>query len=180
MSAESPSTLDHKAKARSAVPDVRCAVVTLSDTRSLQDDASGKLICDLLASQKQAVARRELIKDDPQQLAALLEALLADATVQAILTTGGTGVARRDNTIGVVESRVALLIPGFGELFRSISYAEIGSAAMMSRAVAGVLNAADGRRVPIFCMPGSAHAVELAMRKLVLPELKHLVWELGR
>jgi molybdopterin adenylyltransferase len=176
---DSPATQSHKSQARASVADVRCAVVTLSDTRTLADDASGQCICELLVAQQQVVARRELIKDEPSQLSALLDALLADASIQAILTTGGTGIARRDNTIGVVEARLALAIPGFGELFRSISYAEIGSAAMMSRALAGVIHVND-RRVPIFCMPGSRHAVELAMRMLVVPELKHLVWELGR
>ncbi|MFT3789141.1 MAG: MogA/MoaB family molybdenum cofactor biosynthesis protein [Tepidisphaeraceae bacterium] len=170
----------HQSEAKRTVETVGCAVVTLSDTRTLETDASGSLIAKLLTGQNHTIAQRDLIRDDPTQLQTLLDGLLVNPSVQAILTTGGTGIARRDNTIGVVERMLTTPIPGFGELFRSISYTQIGSGAMLSRAVAGIVNTSDDRRVLIFCMPGSAHAVELAMTKLILPELKHLVWELQR
>lgn len=170
----------HQSEAKRTVESVACAVVTLSDTRTPETDASGALIAKLLTEKGHSVAQRELIRDDPVPLQTLLDRLLVQSNIQAILTTGGTGIARRDNTIGVVERMLTTPIPGFGELFRSISYTQIGSGAMLSRAVAGIVNATDGRRVLVFCMPGSAHAVELAMTKLILPELKHLVWELQR
>ena len=152
-----------------------CAVVTLSDTRTADTDTSGKRIAELLESDGHRVAGAWIIPDDPQQLAPLLDELIARPTVDVILTNGGTGVSRRDNTIAVVESKLSLPLPGFGELFRMLSWEQIGSGAMLSRATGGI-----ARGQIVFAMPGSTKAVELAMTKLILPELKHLLRELRK
>jgi molybdenum cofactor biosynthesis protein B len=152
-----------------------CAVVTLSDTRSADTDTSGKRIAELLESDGHRVAGSWIIPDDPQQLAPLLDELIARPTVDVILTNGGTGVSRRDNTIAVVESKLSLPLPGFGELFRMLSWEQIGSGAMLSRAAGGVANG-----TLLFAMPGSTKAVELAMQRLILPELRHLLFELRK
>jgi molybdenum cofactor biosynthesis protein B len=153
----------------------RCAVVTLSDTRTEQTDTSGRRIRELLEGDGHSVARYAILPDDPARLAALLDELLADADVDAIITNGGTGISRRDSTISVVEFKLTLLLPGFGELFRTLSYEQIGSGAMLSRAIGGVA----GSKV-LFALPGSTKAVELAMTKLILPELRHLLGELRK
>jgi molybdenum cofactor biosynthesis protein B len=153
----------------------RCAVVTLSDTRNEQTDTSARRIRELLEADGHSIASYMVIRDDPAELAGLLEKLAAAADIDVILTNGGTGISRRDNTIAVVESKLTLPLPGFGELFRMLSWTEIGSGAMLSRAVGGV---AQGKL--IFAMPGSTKAVELAMTKLILPELRHLLFELRK
>jgi molybdopterin adenylyltransferase len=153
----------------------RCAVITLSDTRTAETDTSGKRIRELLEAHDHAVTTGIIIKDDPAAFAQLLDAYLRHSETDAILTNGGTGISRRDNTIAVVESKLTLPLPGFGELFRMLSWAEIGSGAMLSRAVGGVA----GNKL-IFAMPGSSNAVELAMTKLILPELRHLLFELRK
>ena len=159
----------------SAQISARCAVITLSDTRTEQTDKSGALIRQLLAAEHHTVASYSIIPDDPTQLDSLLSPLLTGNNIDAILTTGGTGISRRDQTIAVVEKRFTRALPGFGELFRMLSYQQIGSGAMLSRAVGGVA----GEKL-LFAMPGSAKAVELAMTKLILPELKHLLHELHK
>jgi molybdenum cofactor biosynthesis protein B len=151
----------------------RCAVITLSDTRTIETDTSGKKIIELLASSNHVQADYRILKDDPIALGSSLNELLAREDIDAILTTGGTGISRRDCTIGVIEKMLDQTLPGFGELFRQLSYEQIGSGAMLSRAVAGI---AKGKL--IFAMPGSTAAVELAMTKLILPELGHLVHQL--
>ncbi len=158
-----------------------CAVVTLSDTRTADTDTSGKRIAELLEHDGHRVDGAWIIPDDPQQLAPLLDELIARPAVDVILTNGGTGVSRRDNTIAVVESKLLLALPGFGELFRMLSWEQIGSGAMLSRAVGGVAGVAGvaGDKL-IFAMPGSTKAVELAMTKLILPELRHLLLELRK
>jgi molybdopterin adenylyltransferase len=153
----------------------RCAVVTLSDTRTPQTDKSGTRIRELLEADGHAVARYELIRDDPDRLSSLLDELLRDDHVDVILTNGGTGISRRDNTIAVVESKLTLPLPGYGELFRLLSWEQIGSGAMLSRAAGGV-----AKDKLLFAMPGSTKAVELAMTKLILPELRHLLLELRK
>jgi molybdenum cofactor biosynthesis protein B len=153
----------------------RCAVITLSDTRTEQTDTSGRTICSLLEQHGHTVARRAIIPDDPSKLSPLLDEMLASAEIDAVLTNGGTGISQRDNTIAVVESKFTLPLPGFGELFRMLSYDQIGSGAILSRATGGV---AKGRI--LFAMPGSTKAVELAMTKLILPELRHLLLELRK
>ena len=157
----------------------RCAVVTLSDTRTESTDTSGQRIRQLLDDAKHTIAHYSIIKDDPQQLSDVLDKLLADKTLDTILTNGGTGISRRDNTITVIERKLTIPLPGFGELFRMLSYEQIQSGAMLSRATAGVIETPIGRKL-IFAMPGSTKAVELAMTKLILPELKHLRMELRK
>ena len=154
---------------------VRCAIITLSDTRTAATDTSGKKIAELLTAASHPVVEQILLKDDPASLLAILSKLIDGNDVDAILTTGGTGVSRQDQTISVVEKILDQPLPGFGELFRQLSYAQIGSGAMLSRAVGGI-----ARGKLIFAMPGSTAAVELAMTKLILPELKHLLGQLGK
>lgn len=154
---------------------VRCAVITVSDTRSKADDRSGKRILDLLAEAGHEVSHYQIVRDEPADLEPLLNGLLARHDVDVILTTGGTGVSSRDRTVPVVEALLDLTLPGFGELFRILSHSQIGSGAMLSRAVGGV-----SREKLIFAMPGSTAAVELAMKQLILPEIKHLLHQLRK
>jgi len=178
------SSEEHRRRAREHdARSVACAILTVSDTRTLETDASGALIVELLESAGHTIVHRHILPDEPEAVAQWLDARFADPRVQAVLTTGGTGIARRDNTIDVVRARLAIELTGFGELFRMLSYGEVGAAAMLSRAIAGV---ALGDRpesdpgVIVFAMPGSRNAVETAMRRLILPELSHLVWERRR
>jgi molybdenum cofactor biosynthesis protein B len=154
---------------------VGCAVITLSDTRTTATDVSGAAIQRLLSDAGHKTVDYRIIPDDSATLDALLAKLLGNTDVQAILTNGGTGISRRDRTMEVVRRRLEIPIDGFGELFRMLSWQEIGSGAMLSRAAGGI---ARGRL--IFSMPGSTKAVELAMTKLILPELGHLVGELRK
>lgn len=153
----------------------RCAVVTLSDTRTPETDTSGQLIRSLLAAAGHAVADYQIVKDDPAAFAPLLDRLLADAAVDAILTTGGTGIAQRDQTIDVIEKCIDQPLPGFGELFRMLSWEQIGAGALLSRAAGGI-----ARGKPVFAMPGSTKAVDLAMTKLIVPQIRHILWELRK
>ncbi len=152
------------------VSSVACGVVTVSDTRIPRDDASGRLATELLSGAGHVVRRYDIVPDDPARITACLATWLNDPAIQAIVTTGGTGLAPRDNTFEAVRALLEKEIPGFGELFRSLSYAVSGAAARHPRAPAGV---ARGRIV--IALPGSTAAVELAMRKLVLPEIGHMV-----
>lgn len=153
----------------------KCAIVTLSDTRTESTDKSGSLIRDLLQADGHQIARYAIIPDDPDRLSALLDELLADAAIDVILTNGGTGISRRDQTISIIEQKLTTVLPGFGELFRMLSYQQIESGAMLSRALGGVA----GNKL-LFSMPGSTKAVELAMTKLILPEMRHLLMELRK
>jgi len=164
---------EHVRDARQLV--ARCAVVTLSDTRTAETDKSGRRIRELLEGEHHSVARYDIIRDEPGDLHALLTDLLAQRDLDAVLTNGGTGISRRDTTIEVVETHLDQTLPGFGELFRMLSFQEIGSGAMLSRAIGGV-----ARGKLLFAMPGSTAAVELAMTKLILPEIRHLLGELRR
>ncbi len=162
---------------RAAEPIVaRCAVITLSDTRTAATDTSGRRVREMLESDGHAVAHYQIIPDDVQTLRALLQDLFDRPHVDAVLTNGGTGLSRRDQTIGVIEKLIEQPLPGFGELFRMLSWEQIGSGAMLSRALGGI---ARGQCL-IFAMPGSTKAVELAMTRLILPELKHLLGELHK
>jgi molybdopterin adenylyltransferase len=154
---------------------VRCAVITLSDTRTAATDTSGKKIAELLTADSHPVVEQLLLKDEPALLQSALSKLLQREDIDAILTNGGTGISRRDQTIRIIEKTIETPLPGFGELFRQLSYQQIGSGAMLSRAVAGI---AKGKF--IFAMPGSTAAVELAMTKLILPEIRHLLHELRK
>jgi molybdenum cofactor biosynthesis protein B len=153
-----------------------CAVVTLSDTRDEVTDTSGRSIRTLLEQHGHKVARYTILPDDAAKLGTLLDELFDDAGIDAVLTNGGTGISRRDGTIAVIESKLVIPLPGFGELFRMLSWQQIGSGAMLSRAVGGV---ASNHKL-LFAMPGSTKAVELAMTGLILPELKHLLAELRK
>src|SRR5829696_2624162 len=161
---------------RSAEPiAARCAVITLSDTRTAENDKSGRRIRELLEADGHAVAHYQILPDEPERLARELDALLARPDVDAVLTNGGTGISRRDQTIAVIEHAITLPLPGFGELFRMLSWEQIRSGAMLSRAAGGV-----ARDKLLFAMPGSTKAVELAMSKLILPELRHLLLEVRK
>ncbi len=155
---------------KSAPKSVRCAVLTMSDSRTEETDDSGKLIKELLTNAGHEVVGYQIVKDDKRDIKDALKAFAKRDDVDAILTNGGTGISMRDSTYEVVEDFLDKTIDGFGELFRALSYQEIGSAAMMSRAIAGV-----GKGKVIISMPGSPGGVRLAMEKLVLPELGHLV-----
>ena len=159
----------HRQSARAAVPTL---VVTVSDTRTLETDSGGALAAELLAGAGHPLVRREIVKDEPAAIADAVRRGLAEDGVGALLLTGGTGVAPRDVTPDAVEPLLERVIPGFGEIFRALSYEEIGSAALLSRALAGI---AAGRVV--FVLPGSRGAVRLGLEKLVLPELGHLAAE---
>lgn len=158
---------------KAAVTGVRCAVLTVSDTRAPETDVSGRTIVDALEAAGHVVAKRQILRDDPKDVH---NAVLGQiGGVDAIITTGGTGITSRDSTYEAIAGLFDKRLDGFGELFRSLSYQEIGSAAMMTRACAGV-----ARGTAIFILPGSEHAVRLAMTKLILPELGHVVRELRR
>jgi len=149
---------------------VRCAIVTVSDTRTDATDRSGAAIADLLTAAGHVIAGRVIVKDEPELVRGAVARQLANPDVQVIVTTGGTGITSRDTTYEAVTALLQKRLDGFGELFRMLSYQQIGSAAMMSRACAGL---SAGRVV--IALPGSEAAVRLAMEKLVIPELGHLV-----
>jgi molybdenum cofactor biosynthesis protein B len=159
---------EHKARAKAPVA---ARVITCSDTRTPDDDTSGRLIRDLLAKDGHTVLDYRVVPDDPERIRAALDEALADGRTQVVILNGGTGISRRDSTYEVVTGLLEKRIDGFGELFRALSYREIGSAAMMSRAVAGV---AGG--YVLVSVPGSHAAVRLAMEELILPELRHMAW----
>ena len=146
-------------------------VVTVSDTRSLETDTGGARVEELLSGAGHPIVRREIVRDEPDEIAAALLRATRDES-RAVIFTGGTGVAPRDVTPDTIEPLLERLVPGFGELFRLLSYEDIGSAAILSRALAGL----KGGRV-VFVIPGSRGAVGLAMEKLILPELGHLAGE---
>ena len=168
----SKSTERHKADA----PDtIRCAVVTVSDTRTLQTDTGGQHVEQRLVDNGHQVPVREIVPDETERMRSLLESLRDRADIDAILMTGGTGLTGRDRTYETVNELITKPLPGYGELFRMLSYDQIGAAAMLSRATGGLI----GRTV-LLTMPGSSSAVDLAMDKIILPELGHLVGEARR
>ncbi len=166
------SHLDHKATSPASV---RCYVLTISDTRTIATDTAGNAIAELLEAGGHEVSGRAIVKDDPDAIRAAIAAQLDGATAHVIITTGGTGITSRDSTYEVVSHLLEKRLEGFGELFRMLSYQEIGPAAMMSRACAGT-----ARGKIIVSLPGSENAVRLGMTKLLIPELGHLVRELSR
>ena len=166
------SSTDHKAAAPTSV---RCAVVTVSDTRTEASDSGGRAIVELLTAAGHSVAGKTIVQDDPELVRGVVERQLANPDVQAIITTGGTGISSRDSTFEAIDAMLQKRLDGFGELFRMLSYEQIGSAAMMSRACAGLV---AGRIV--ISLPGSEAAVRLGMERLVLPELGHLVQQASR
>ena len=166
------SHLQHKATSPASV---RCFVLTISDTRTSANDTSGRAIEDLLKGGGHQVADRAIVRDDPDAIRKILLEQFEGSSTQVIITTGGTGITSRDSTYEVVCNLLEKRLDGFGELFRMLSYEDIGAAAMMSRACAG-----RARGKLIVSLPGSENAVRLAMNKLILPELGHLVRELSR
>lgn len=150
-----------------------CAVITVSDTRTIATDQSGATIQQLLQAAGHQVGAYTLVKDEPAQIQMQLEQLSRQSDLDALVFNGGTGIAPRDTTYDAIESCLEKTLPGFGELFRWLSYQEIGSRAIASRAVAGVF-----QQKLVFSLPGSTNAVTLAMEKLILPELSHLVSQL--
>ena len=164
--------VEHKAQGPAAV---RCAVITVSDSRTLETDTGGQTVVVHLTGAGHTVAHREIIPDDPKRMRALLESLREQGDLDAILMTGGTGVTSRDQTYETVTSMLDKPLPGYGEVFRMLSYQDIGPAAILSRATGGLL----GRKV-LLTMPGSPAAVRLAMEKIIVPELPHLVREARR
>ncbi len=154
---------------------VGCGVITCSDTRTRDTDTSGRLILDLLTGAGHRVHARHVVKDEPVEVGKLVRQLGNDPNLDAIIINGGTGIGQRDSTFEAVDGLLEKTLTGFGELFRSLSYNDIGSSAMLSRAVAGVYH---GKVV--FSIPGSSGAVRLAMEALILPELPHIVGEVRK
>ncbi len=151
------------------------AIVTVSDTRTRENDTGGDLIENRITVAGHKVVFRTIVKDEPAQIGALLDQIVNETDARLILFTGGTGIAPRDTTYDVLAGKLEKTMPGFGELFRMLSYQEVGAAAMLSRATAGTYR---GRVV--ISMPGSPNAVQVAMDKLIMPEIQHLAWEVAR
>lgn len=168
----SQSVQEHRQRAPESVG---CAVITVSDTRTVDTDKSGHIMRERLEAAGHEVVGYEIVRDEPAEINRVLDTFTALNGCQAILFNGGTGIARRDTTFDVISGRLDKTLQGFGELFRMLSYEEIGAAAMLSRATAGVLN---GRVV--FSTPGSSNAVALAMDRLIAGELAHIVYELTK
>lgn len=167
------STFEHK---KEAPKEVRCKVVTVSDTRNKETDKSGKLMIRLLEEAGHVIADYEIVKDEGNLIREAVLKGCENPGIDAVLTNGGTGIALRDVTIETVRELFDKEIDGFGELFRMLSYTEdIGSAAILSRAAAGTM-----QNKAVFSTPGSSGAVRLAMNKLILPELGHIVRELRK
>lgn len=163
---------DHKCH---SVEKVKCAVLTISDSRTKENDDSGRIIIEELEKNGHEVLHYSIVKDDMPEIQDKIQELLRNSEVQAMIVNGGTGISKRDVTVESIVPIVEKKLEGFGELFRALSYDEIGSASIMSRAFAGVANGKV-----ILCVPGSPNACNLAMEKLIIPELGHMVWEANR
>lgn len=172
MTESTPSYQEHRANAPGIVG---CAVLTVSDTRTVDTDTSGGLIRELLTSNGHDIRDYVIIPDEPDQIRAKVDNWSSNPAIECILSNGGTGIARRDTTYDVISSMLEKRLDGFGEIFRQLSFQEIGAAAMLSRAVAGIY-----RGTLIMAMPGSTNAVQLAMERLIGPELGHLIYELNK
>lgn len=168
----SSTSAEHKAQAPLSV---RCAVITVSDTRTVETDTGGQTLIERLTSAGHAIVQRSIIPDEPDLMRATLQQLGERTDIDAVLLTGGTGITRRDQTYETVSNLLSKPLPGYGELFRMLSYQEIGTAALLSRAVGGLMG-----HIVVLTMPGSPAAVQLAMDQVILPELGHLVREAQR
>jgi molybdenum cofactor biosynthesis protein B len=166
------SVTEHRAHSPASVA---CFVLTVSDTRTLETETSGRAMADLLTAAGHTVVDRRVVKDEPADVTRAIRDALAGGQVRAIITTGGTGIARRDSTYEAVTALFEKRLDGFGELFRMLSFQEIGSAAMLSRAAAGTASGCV-----IFMLPGSEAAVRLGLTRLIMPELGHVVRELSK
>ena len=161
---------------REAAPEkIRVAILTISDTRTRETDTGGDIAEELLRDAGQEIVARQIVRDEVTAIRNNLIDLLARSDVDAVITTGGTGISARDTTYEVVERMIEKQLEGFGEIFRTLSYEEIGAAAIMSRALAGSV----GTKF-IVSLPGSRNAVRLAVEKLLVPELAHVVFELRK
>ena len=163
---------EHKATAPKSIG---CWVLTISDTKTPETDTSGQLIRELVVGAGHRVVGSEIVRDEPTQVQRVIRDACGNADVQAVIMTGGTGITSRDSTFEAVDAMLEKRLPGFGELFRVLSYQEVGAAAMLSRAQMGI---ARGR--VIVSLPGSPNACRVALEKLLLPELGHLVGEVSR
>ena len=163
---------EHKSHAPSSIG---CVVITCSDTRTPDTDTSGYRIMHMLKDAGHTVVAYHIVKDEPAKIKAKIKAAVANKKVRAVIINGGTGIARRDSTFEAVDRMLEKRLDGFGEVFRYLTYLEIGSPAIMSRATAGIIK---GR--VLFSTPGSENAVRLAMEKLILPELGHLIQQLSK
>ena len=172
MSTPDSTPLEHKA---TALRTIGCWVLTISDTKTPETDTSGALIRKLLLDAGHEVIGATIVRDEPKDVQRVIREACATDAVRAVIATGGTGITSRDSTYEAIEALLDKRLPGFGELFRMLSYQEVGAAAMLSRAQLGV----HARRI-IVSLPGSPNACRLALEKLVIPELPHLVREVSR
>lgn len=159
----------------SAPEHVRLAVLTISDTRTPENDTGGDTIEELMRDAGHEIVARRIVKDDAARIRTEIVNLLARPDADAVITTGGTGISARDTTYEVVDRMIEKKLDGFGEIFRALSYEEIGAAAILSRAVAGTV----GTKL-VACLPGSRNAVRLAVEKLLVPEISHVIFELRK
>ena len=167
------SSTEHK---KAAPASIKTLIVTVSDTRTLETDKSGQLMVQMLEDKGHVVSRRLIVNDVQEEIQSAIQVGVENTEVDSVLLTGGTGIAKRDVTYEVVDRMLEKKLDGFGELFRMISYTDdIGTPAMLSRAIGGVIE-----RTAVFAMPGSSGAVKLAMSRLLLPELPHIVRELHK
>ena len=163
-------------KHRESAPEhVRLAVLTISDTRTPENDTGGDTIEELMRGAGHEIVERRIVRDDAARIRTEIVNLLARPDADAVITTGGTGISARDTTYEVVDRMIEKKLDGFGEIFRALSYEEIGAAAILSRAVAGTVGAKL-----VACLPGSRNAVRLAVEKLLVPEISHIVFELRK
>jgi len=162
---QGPTTKEHK---KDAPKNIECAIITLSDSRTMQTDESGKIVENLLKKQGHKIIEHVVIPDESKLLIKKVKELLP--RVKAIITNGGTGIAKRDITVDSLENLFEKKITAFSAIFAQLSYADIGSAAIMSRATAGII-----KQTAIFCLPGSPKAVELGVSKIIIPEMGHIV-----
>ncbi len=168
----SESVQQHRAAAESSLS---IGVLTVSDTRTLADDTGGSLLVEMIESAGHRVGTRAIVVDDRERIVNSVLDMVADPAIDVVISTGGTGIARRDVTYDAVTSILDRTIDGFGELFRTLSFEEIGSAAMLSRATAGAIGS-----TAVFSLPGSRNAIRLAMERLILPEIAHVVYEIRK
>jgi molybdenum cofactor biosynthesis protein B len=168
----SETVCQHRAQAPVSL---KCAVITVSDTRTPETDTGGKAVVDYLTAAGHTVLSKEIIPDEPDRMRPLVTLLAERGDIDVILMTGGTGIGSRDQTYETISALLTKPLPGYGEIFRFLSFEDVGPAAMLSRATGGLI----GRTV-LLTMPGSPAAVRLAMEKLIVPEIGHLVREARR